>query len=319
MLQNPDEFFSGEQMARQLNVTRAAIWKHIDSLKKMGCEFESKPNRGYRLLTLPDALQPEVMSTYDISGVIERYAFKYLESTPSTNTLAKLLASRGATNKSVVIAEAQTEGKGRMGRTWSSEPGLSLTFSIILRPPFSPIHASKAGLIAGVCVAESIRDLTGLAATLKWPNDVLIGRKKVCGILTEMSADCDTIEYIVCGVGINVNQTSFSSELMPVATSLKLESGRSIIRGQLLLAFLSAFSLRYDAWVKSEDFSQIVSEYTQYSMLVGQTVSIESHGEKTSGICVGFDKDGFMIVELEDRRLRVMAGDVSVRSEGTYV
>jgi BirA family biotin operon repressor/biotin-[acetyl-CoA-carboxylase] ligase len=229
------------------------------------------------------------------------------------------LAAKGAKDNTIVLTENQTEGKGRLGRSWSSEPKVSLTFSLILRPPVSPVHASKVAMIAGIAVAQAIRECTGADAKVKWPNDVLINKRKVCGILTEMSADCDTIEYLVCGIGINVNQTVIPDELRHIATSLRLETGRLLIRGQLLLAFLTAFFDRYDAWIKNEDFTPIVTDYTKDSMLLGEMVTIESHGEKTTGQCVGFDKDGFLVIEKDGKRRRIMAGDVSLRSEGTYV
>ena len=319
LMQNPEAYYSGEQMAQMLHVTRAAIWKHIDALKKMGCEIECKPNRGYRLLHLPDSLQPEILSIYDFSGLTKRCDFKVVETTPSTNELAKQIASKGAKSHTVVIAETQTEGKGRMGRAWISEPSQSLTFSLILRPSVSPVHASKIALMAAVSVTQAVRECTGTDPKVKWPNDVLIGRKKVCGILTEMSAEFDTIEYVVCGIGINVNQTSFPDELMPIATSLRMETGRLWFRGQLLLSFLTAFFERYDAWIQTEDFTATVTDYTHDSMLLGEMVTVDSHGEKTTGQCVGFDKDGFMVIAKEGKRYRIMAGDVSVRSSGSYV
>ncbi len=319
MMQHPETYYSGEQMARLLHVTRAAIWKHIDALKKMGCEIECKPNRGYRLVHIPDVLQPEILGIYDFSGLMKCCDFKVVESTPSTNELAKQLAAKGAVDKTIVIAESQTEGKGRMGRTWQSEKGSSLTFSMILRPQVSPVHASKIGLMAGVSVAQAIHECTEADAKVKWPNDVLIGKKKVCGILTEMSAECDTIEYIVCGIGINVNQTSFSDDLMAIATSLRQETGRDFVRGQLLLSFLTAFFEHYDAWMQKGDFTPVITEYTKQSMLVGQTVTVDNHGEKLTGLCVGFDKDGFLVISKDGKRQRIMAGDVSIRSENTYV
>ncbi len=319
LMQNPEAYYSGEQMAQLLHVTRAAIWKHIDALKKMGCEIECKPNRGYRLLHIPDVLQPEILSIYDFAGSMKSYDLKAVESTPSTNELAKQLGAKGTGERTVVMTEIQTEGKGRMGRTWCSEKGSSLLFSLLLRPLISPIHASKIGLIAGVAAAQAIKECTGADARLKWPNDVLIGRRKVCGILTEMSTECDTIEYLVCGVGINVNQAAFPEELMTIATSLRLETGRTYVRGQLLLAFLAAFFERYDAWIKTDDFTPVIADYTMYSMLVGETVSVDNHREKLSGQCVGFDKDGFLVLLKDGKRQRIMAGDVSVRSENTYV
>ncbi len=319
MLQNPEAYYSGEQMAQALNVTRAAIWKHVDALKKMGCEFDSKPNRGYRLLHLPDILKPEILSTYDFSGITKRCAFKVVDSTDSTNELAKQLAFKGAQHPTVVIAEEQTGGKGRMGRVWSSTKGQSLTFSIILRPTMSPIHAGKIGLIAGVSVAHAISDFAGADAKVKWPNDVLVGRKKVCGILTEMCAEYDSIEYLVCGIGVNVNETAFTNELSGIATSLQMETGRTFIRGQLLLTILINFFERYDAWVDTGDFGPVITDYTRLSMLVGKTVTINNHGEKMTGQCIGFDKDGFLVISRDGKRRRIMAGDVGVRSGETYV
>lgn len=319
MLQNPEAYYSGEQMAKALGVTRAAIWKHVDALKKMGCEFDSKPNRGYRLLLLPDILKPEILSTYDFSGITKQCAFKVVDQTDSTNELAKQLAFKGATHPTVVVAEEQTAGKGRMGRAWSSQKGDSLTFSLILRPTMSPIHAGKIGLIASIAVAKAILEFAGADAKVKWPNDVLIGRRKVCGILTEMSAEYDSIEYLVCGIGVNVNQAAFPSELSAIATSLKIETGRTFVRGQLLLTILTNFFEYYDVWVKTGDFTPVITEYTKLSMLVGQTVTVHNHGARITGRCIGFDKDGFLVISRDGKRRRIMAGDVSVRSSQTYV
>ena len=166
----------------------------------------------------------------------------------------------------------------------------------MLRPHISPAHAGKIGQIAGVAIARAILEFTGADAKLKWPNDVLIGRRKVCGILTEMSAECDAVNFVVCGMGLNVNETEFSPELRQIATSLRLETGQEWIRGQILLTILTQFFERYDAWVDTGDYTPIVEEYTRMSMLVGKMVTVLSQRSKLTGQCVGFDKDGYLVI-----------------------
>lgn len=319
LLQSPDRYISGEDIAQRLGITRAAVWKHMDALKKLGCELESKPNCGYRLVHVPDSLAPEILSTYDFSGTLKRCHFHYTQQTDSTNDLAKRLAAKGAPDVTVVVTEAQTHARGRMARPWTGEPGTSLMFSLLLRPRMRPTDAPKISLIAALAVARAIETQTGLTPKLKWPNDVLVDGRKICGILTEMSAECDGIEYIVCGIGINVNQKQFPLELRNIATSAYLECKRETSRGQMLLVFLTQFFALYDAYLATEDFAPVISEYAKQSALIGKTVSIEAFGKKSEGKCIGFDRDGCLVIEQEGKRKRVVAGDVSVRGEGIYV
>lgn len=319
MMKNPQAYFSGEEMAKQLGITRAAVWKHIDALKKLGCTFDSKPNRGYRLLSVPDVLAPEILSTYDFTGITQRCKFKVVESTTSTNDLGKQLAAKGAEDGLVVLAEEQTHGRGRMARTWVGEKGQTLMFSLVLRPPIRPTDAAKIPLIAGLALSRAVEQQTGLDARVKWPNDVLIGNRKLCGVLTEMTAEWDRVEFIVCGIGINVNQRAFPKEIENIATSLYLQTGQEQARGHLLLAFLTEFFMYYDMWVKRGDFTKIVTAYTKRSMLLGEEVVIDLYGKKMAGTCIGFDRDGCLVIERDGKRKRIVAGDISVRSAKTYV
>ena len=311
MMQNSDRFFSGEQLAEQFGVTRAAIWKNIEALKKIGCEFESKQNKGYRLTHIPDALAPEILGLYDFANVTERLAIKKLDVVDSTNRVAKTMAGTGTVKDMLIMAETQTDGKGRMGRIWFSEDGKSLVFSLLLFPHIPPADASKIALIAGLSMAETIRTMTGLDALVKWPNDVLINGKKVCGILMEMGAQIDRTEYVICGVGLNVNNRAFDASAGSSPTSLFLESGQEHSRTQLLVSFLADFYERFDAWYETGDFVPVISEYTRLNALQGKTVSVEFYGQKTAGEVLGFDKDGYMVIGVDGKKKRVMAGDIS--------
>lgn len=321
MIQNQIGYLSGEQIAAECGISRAAVWKHIDQLKKRGCVIEAKPNCGYRLVSLPDSLDPTIVKTFDFSGLLKSgVTLKHFDSVDSTNEVAKRLAAKGEANKTVVVSEEQTAGKGRLNRDWVSKKGANLMFSILLRPDFRPQDASKVPIIAAVAVAQSLRNFAKLDAKVKWPNDVLVDGKKLCGIRCEMASDFDRIEYLVVGIGVNVNQVVFPRDIAEKATSVRGETNRTISRPQLLLSILTDFFDVYTKTFEEGKFDDVIVDYTKMSILFQEMVTVHAGDRETHGKCIGFDRDGCLVMQNEqNRRIRVIAGDVSVRSEKTYV
>ena len=321
MMQNQIGYLSGEQIAAECGISRAAVWKHIDQLKKLGCVIDAKPNCGYRLVSLPDSLDPTIVKTFDFSGLLKSgVTLKHFETVDSTNEAAKRFAAKGDKDKTVYIAEEPTAGRGRLDRSWSSKKGANLMFTILLRPTFRPQDASKVPIIAAVAVAQSLRSFTRLDARVKWPNDVLIGSKKICGIRCELAADFDRTELLIVGIGVNVNQTVFPKELSEKAASVRTETNRNTSRPQLLLSILSDFFDLYQKTFEEDGFDDVIVEYTQMSVLFQQMITIQAGGRETHGRCIGFDREGCLIMQNEqNRRVRIMAGEVSIRSEKTYV
>lgn len=320
MMQNQIGYLSGEQIAAECGISRAAVWKHIDQLKKIGCTIDAKPNCGYRIVSLPDSLDPTIVKTFDFSGLLNQIELKHFDSVDSTNEVAKRYAAKGDKDKTVYVAEEQTAGRGRLDRVWTSKKGANLMFSILLRPTFRPQDASKVPIIAAVAVAQSLRNFAKVEATVKWPNDILVGKKKICGMRCELAADFDQTEWFIAGIGVNVNQSVFSRDLVDRATSVRMETNRNMSRPQLLLSILTDFFDLYHKAFEEDKFDDIIVEYTKMSVLFQQMVTIQAGGRETHGRCIGFDREGCLILQNEqNRRIRVVAGDVSVRSEQTYV
>lgn len=320
LLQNSDEYVSGEKIAQHVGISRAAVWKHVDMLKRLGCEVESKPNRGYRMTFLPDSLAPEIIRAVDVANTTEGHELKYYEQVGSTNDAAMELAMQGAKHGTIVLAEEQTKGKGRQARAWYAPKGEGIYMSIILRPELAPQDAPKISLIAGIAVAQTIKAQAGIQVGVKWPNDVLSGARKLCGILTEMTADPDRIHHVVCGIGINVNQQSFPNELQQVATSMRIQGGGEYARAQVAAQVIGEFFRIYDEYTQTGDTAPIITEYTRMSVLQNQFVEVRAGNVAERGRCIGFDKDGAIVLELPNgRRRRFVGGEASVRSENIYV
>ncbi len=321
MIQNQAGYLSGERIAAECGISRAAVWKHMEQLKKMGCVIEAKPNCGYTLVSLPDSLEPTIVKTFDFSGVLKRgVELKHYDAIDSTNEMAKRLSVKNAPDKTVVIAEEQTAGKGRLNRAWVSKKGANLTFSILLKPSFRPQEASKLPIIAAVAVAQSLQTYAGLDAKVKWPNDVLIENRKICGIRCELSSDLDTVEHVIIGIGLNVNQVVFPRDLHEKATSVRGETNKPASRPQLLLSVLSDFFDLYDLAFLQHKFDEVIVEYTQLSLLFMQNITVMAHGKTQEGKCIGFDRDGCLILQdAKQKKIRIVAGETSIRSEQTYV
>ena len=306
-------YISGEEIAKQLNVSRTAIWKHIRELKQVGYEISSHGKSGYCLLGTPDLLLPSEVRSVLKSEIIGRDV-KHLYDTNSTNNEAKKLAAEGAIEGTIVLSEAQSDGRGRLARGFFSPPSKGIWLSVILRPAFAPQHAAKCTLMAAVAVTKAIEKVTKVRCGIKWPNDIFFEGKKVVGILTEMSAEMDAINYVVIGIGINVNiaQPEFPQELQSIATSLQAVTGKRVDRKELLSQVLMEIETCYQEAVKN-GFQGILQEWKEYSITLGQAVNVIGIDRTFSGRAMDIDEDGALLVETKAGVERVLAGDVSIR------
>lgn len=312
--ENRPEFVSGEDICKSLNVTRTAVWKHIQSLREDGYEVEARPRAGYRLIAVPDRLYPLEIGDGLKTRFIGRKIF-YADSLSSTNTVAKELARSEYGEGSMVVAEMQTGGKGRLGRGWSSPKYKGIWFSLILFPRVNPSEASQITMLTAVAVALAIRSETGQEAGIKWPNDLLLNGKKICGILVELSAEMEQINHLVIGTGINANQdlADFPEEYADKATSLKLESGRFISRVKLLQACLLEFERWYTLWLGS-GFAPVLAKWKELSVTLNCPVRLTTVNKTWEGWAEDADDDGALMLRLPDGELKkFVSGDVSLR------
>ncbi len=298
---------SGEKLAHELSISRSAIWKHIQALKDEGYMIESSTNLGYSLASAPDRLSPGAIKAGLKTTVIGKN-IQHFKETESTNIIARGIAG-SVEEGTVVIAESQTGGRGRMGRKWISPEG-GIWLSIILKPKMQPLYAPRITLLAGISVARTIRSLD-LPAKIKWPNDVLINGKKVCGILTEIGAEIDSIDYLVVGIGIdaNVDTETFPEEMRDSSTSLKKELGHQIDRVAFVQRLLSEFEELYLKFQK-EGFSSILEEWRNMSATIGEWVKITTQSRIIYGEAIGVDNEGALILETGDGKLeKIVAGN----------
>lgn len=307
LLAKKGEHVSGEELAHELAVSRAAVWKHIQALRAEGYMIESSTNLGYSLASTPDLLTPTAVKAGLKTHIIGKN-IQYFEETESTNIIAREIAG-SVEEGTVVIAESQTGGRGRMGRKWISPEG-GIWLSIIIKPKIQPLYASRITLLAGVSVAKTIRGY-GLPAKIKWPNDVLINGKKVCGILTEIEAEIDLIDFCVVGIGIdaNVDTESFPEEFRETSTSLKKELGSEINRVEFVQKLLEEFESLYLKFQK-DGFSPVLEEWRNLSATIGEWVKITTQARTIYGEAIGVDSEGALVLETGDGKLeKIVAGN----------
>lgn len=308
-----DNFLSGEYLAETLNVSRTAIWKHIKALRDSGYDIESVPRNGYRLLHSPDLLSAEEMKN-SLSTKILGSDIKYFTTTDSTNNQAKKLALDGAVDGTIVISEEQNGGRGRLSRSFFCPKYKGIWFSVILRPDFLPQEAPKCTLLAAVAVTKAIYDVTGVKVGIKWPNDILYNGKKLVGILTEMSAEMERINYIVLGIGIDVNISveETPEDIRNIMTSLSQITGKKVSRLELLNKLLYHLEQLY-IMAQKQSFAPILDEWRKYSITLNQEIKVISGNDVTYGEAVDIDDDGALLVKINGQIKRVLAGDVSIR------
>ena len=313
-----DAFHSGQDICEQLGVSRAAVWKAINSLRDEGYEIEAVRNRGYRLLTRPDRLTAE-----EISAALQTSwagcDIRFFQETGSTNQVIKKLAEDGAKEGTLAVAEMQTSGRGRLGRAWSSPAGNGIWMSLLVKPVIAPYQASMLTLVMAVSIRRAIEKITGLSCEIKWPNDIIADGKKICGILTEMSAETDRINYIVIGCGINVQNETFPEEIKEVATSVFAQTQKKTDRAALIAACLKEFESCYDLFLKTEDMTGLLDEYHEHLVNRNKRVCVLDPKGEYRGIARGINKEGELLVETADGLRSVSSGEVSVRGVYGYV
>ena len=310
-----DGYLSGEEISRRLDVSRTAIWKHMQALKEEGYKIESHARKGYRLCSVPDLLLAEEICNGLKTKLIGQKGIVHLEEVDSTNNIAKQLAAKGCEEGLLVVAEEQTIGRGRLARGWFSPYGKGIWFSVVLRPPFAPQEAPKCTLLAAVAVARALREITGVECGIKWPNDILWQGRKLVGILTEMSAEMDAINHVVIGMGINVSikAEEFPSELQEIAVSLAGASGCEFSRVVILQAILVHLESLYQK-VLEQGFAPVLEAWRSLSATLGEKVRVIGLKDEFEGVAKDIDDDGALLVETGDGLKRVLAGDVSIRA-----
>jgi len=302
---------SGEELAGRLGMSRAAVFKHIEALRARGYTIEASHAQGYRLTATPDRLDETELAPH-LSGSWRRV--EWHARLDSTQRRARELARDGAPEGTVVVAEEQTAGRGRLGRTWHSPAGCNVYCSLVLRPALSPLVVPQLALVLGLGSARAIRAASGLEARLKWPNDVLVGGRKVVGILTEMEAELERVELVLAGIGVNVNGTieDFPAELRDKVTSLAVAAGRPIDRVAFMARLLDQLEATYRAFL-AHGFAGLRSEWEEWSALGGRRVTVRTADGDRTGRVVGLDDDGALRLTDDAGALhRVVAGDVTL-------
>lgn len=319
LLRESGEFVSGQELCDRFSISRTAVWKIIRQLREDEYEIEAVQNRGYRLVQTPDILNASEIESRLKGGWIGNQVY-FAGETDSTNTWAKRLAEDGAPHGTLAAADIQTAGRGRRGREWDTPKGTNVSMTLILRPDLEPEKASMLTIVMGLSVAQGIRDLIEVPVSIKWPNDVVLNGRKICGILTEMSAQIDYINYVVTGVGINVNQETVPEELKDKATSLRLETGRTFRRAEVIQAVMKRYAGNYDTFLKTKDLSELLEPYNELLANRGREVRVLDSKAPFEGTALGINAGGELLVRREDGTVsEVYAGEVSVRGLYSYV
>lgn len=300
---------SGGQLGRRLKVSRACIWKHVQALRRQGYEIRSECRKGYRLLSAPERITPLAVQKSLVASVIGREVHCF-DRLGSTQDVAFRMAQKGAPEGTVVLAEEQSGGRGRLGRSFYSPRG-GLWFSVILRPPLEPQLCLPASLMAGVAVSEAIAGITALSPVLKWPNDILLNGRKAAGMLAEIVAETDAVHFLLCGIGINVNiaRHAFPAELTDTATSLSAELGREVGRTGLLCAVLERLDYYYQALLRG-GAEPVLAAWKRAPNFLGRQVSLVCDGKLVEGVAEDLDGQGALLVRGAEGMRRVVSGEV---------
>jgi BirA family biotin operon repressor/biotin-[acetyl-CoA-carboxylase] ligase len=306
-LKKEDEYLSGDEIAARLGISRQGLWKHIQDLKDIGYDIVAVPHLGYRLESSPDRL----FALEIAHGLNTRFIAKkihYFDYLASTMDMAMQLGMQAAPNGTLVLAESQTKGRGRLGRGWFSPKYKGIYLSLILRPKISPSASPILTLLSAVSICETIKKIVGLDAQIKWPNDVLICNKKVAGILTEMNAEVDKINFVVIGIGLNVNNDKKS--LIAQSTSLKEQAAQPISRVLLLQEFLRRIEQYYCIW-EDKGVQPIIDKWRNFSLTLGRRVKVYCQNKHIEGQAVDIDTDGALLIRKDSGLMqKVFSGDV---------
>lgn len=306
---NGEQYISGQELSEQLNISRTAIWKHINELKKDGYEFDSAPKKGYRLTRIPESYNESTikwgLSTEWLGNVLY-----FKESIDSTQNMAHDLAKKHAPHGTVVIANEQTLGRGRLERPFESNKG-GIWMSVILRPQMAPHQAAQITLFTSVVIAEVLSTLTGLPLKVKWPNDLYMNDKKVCGILTEMNGELDSINYLIIGIGINVNQNEdqFSSNLRDKATSINIASNLTWNRAEIVQDILTALEKNYEQYMDT-GFHTYKQKWSSMAYKMNEMITIQTPQKTYSAKLIGIDDNGALLIEHGNETVPLYSGEI---------
>jgi len=306
-LRKKQDYLSGDQLSQRLGISRQALWKHIQQLKDTGYEIVAVPHLGYRLASCPDRLFPSEI-TYGLNTKIMGKKIYYFDILPSTNEMASELGIQGAPEGTLVLAEGQSRGHGRLGRNWFSPKYKGIYLSLILRPGILPALSPVLTLIAAVSICEAIKENTGLAAQIKWPNDIFLHNKKLGGILTELNAEMDIVRFVVVGIGLNVNNDKRS--LVQGGISLREEKGEPISRVSLTQEILRDMERNYLSF-QAEGSQGIIEKWRNYSITLGRRVRVSLEKRQVEGEAIDIDADGGLLVRTDaGLRQKIISGDI---------
>jgi BirA family biotin operon repressor/biotin-[acetyl-CoA-carboxylase] ligase len=308
---NPMIVISGQKIAKEMGVARSSVWWWTQRLRALGVRVKGQPGTGYRIERVPDVLSPNLLRRHLRNSSFGKRVYHFFK-TSSTNAVAFELGQAGEPHGAVVVAEEQSAGRGRAGRSWHSEKTSGVYLSVLLRPPLSPMHAPLITLLTGLALRDAILEEIGLAPDLRWPNDLLLAGKKCCGILSEMHAEPDRVHFLVVGIGVNVNHASLPAEIAGLATSLRMVTGRTHSRLQLVVRLLRRLDTYYNLLL-AEGPEPIVRRFTEVSSFArGKRVRISTPAESYMGVTEGLGPHGLLRVRRDDSRLEtVISGDVA--------
>jgi BirA family biotin operon repressor/biotin-[acetyl-CoA-carboxylase] ligase len=312
LAENSTIVVNGAKIAKEIGVTRQQVWRWIEKLRALGVRVKGHPHTGYHIERVPDILAPQMLSHRLYGTLFARHIHHFFK-VDSTNTVAMRLGEQGEPHGAIVLAEEQTAGRGRAGRTWISEKSAGIHCTILLRPPIPPAHAPLLTLVAGLAARDAAAEDIDLIPDIRWPNDLLAGGRKFAGILTEMNAEPDRIHYAVVGIGINVNQTKMPAELADIATSLRMETGKTHSRFELLIRLLRHLDRYYNQFL-SDGAAPILRRFAEVSSYFeGKRVRITTAAESFTGTTAGLDPSGVLRVTRDDGRgiEPVLSGDVA--------
>jgi BirA family biotin operon repressor/biotin-[acetyl-CoA-carboxylase] ligase len=315
LAENSTIVISGAKIAKQIGVTRQQVWRWIEKLRELGVRVKGHPRTGYHIERVPDILAPQMLS-HRLSGTSFARRIYHFFKIDSTNAVAMRLGEAGEPHGTLVLAEEQTSGRGREGRSWISEKSAGIYCSILLRPPIPPAHAPLLTLVAGLAARDAAADDLDRPPDIRWPNDLLAGGRKFCGILTEMHAEPDRVHHAVVGIGMNVNQTKMPEELAEIATSLRIETGTIHSRLELLIRLLRHLDRYYNQFL-ADGALPILRRFAEVSSYFeGKRVRITTAKESFTGTTAGLEPSGVLRVARDDGRgvELVLSGDVAEAS-----
>ncbi len=315
ILSKKEDYISGQEISKKFNISRQAVWKAINSLKEQGFVIDSVTNKGYKLINYPKVLNKHVLDNMLETEFIGKNMI-VLETAGSTNDYLKILGHKGAAHGTVAAAREQTAGKGRLGRKWVSEKDENIYFSVLLRPRLYPMEISGITPVAGLAVCRAIREFCNIDCKIKWPNDIIVNNKKLVGILTEMSAEYDAVDFIVIGIGINTDQAEFPDEVRNKATSIFLETGKNPDKNKLLSVVLK--HLEAELTKSSYKLNKTnLEEYKNLCTTINRKVTCCKNGRQIEGMAVNVNSKGELEVKTKDNSvITVNSGEVII--QGIY-